>query len=70
MLYLGTGNSCLFLPFFAFRTLRTGHEPQNVWFPVILEVPAFHLPKDTCCLQDVGFPALWPMVPYSLLVAS
>ena len=45
--------------------------PQNVWFPVSLEVSAFlFLPKSHCCFQDAWFPATWPMAPLSLLISS
>ena len=56
-----------FPPFPTFLCLPPGPwSPQNVWFPVSLEVPAFLcLPKDPCCLQDVWFPAIWPVSPFS-----
>ena len=46
---------------------------QNVWFPFSLKVPAsLCLPMDPCCLQDVCFPATWPLSPppISLLIPS
>ena len=56
---------------FSHLPLPPGHlSPQNVWFSVCPEVPAFRcLPADPRCLQDVWFPAIWPY-PLSLLTSS
>lgn len=44
---------------------------QNVWPPFCLKVPAsLCLPMDPRCLQDVWFPATWPLPPISLLMPS
>ena len=45
--------------------------PQNVWFPVILEVAALLcLPMEPHFLQVVWFPATWPVAPFSLLTCN
>ena len=67
----GLWGSAPFSIFFFFFLSAPGHlSPQNVWFPVSLEVLAFLCLPIVSCLQDAWFPATWPCAPLSLLTPS